>query len=473
MNSITVSVTMGLATLLSVPAGFAPTALAAVALVPAASHPAAIGDPHPPAVPEAGPGASDGDRDPLTDLGAASGLSLDAYADSLDYDVSYDDAVAAQYDDGYDPDAYKQFEAALAPYGTWADDPSYGRIWIPSTAQVGDDFTPYATNGDWLDTEYGWTWSSGWSWGWAPFHYGRWVGSEQGWAWVPGTLWGPAWVSWRAGGGYVGWAPLPPRGVSLASPIGVHSPWRFMVAGNLGRTRGPYLAPRFVPSAFMRTSVVSNTRLLPDGASTVSVNAGPLIEGRRPGRPVQLASAAPRALPRFVIHPHAGAPAASRPWVLSGTTGQLPYQPRERSFGEPVREMGMAGPSAGHPRGGDWSGAGHWRGGPHVIPGAGSAGGGQARQEQPEVFFPVYSYAPSSGRRGGSSTSGSSSISSAGVSPGYTAPLTGFTAPVGGFTASPLLFTGASSGTGSFGRPAAASPPFHAPASHGAGGRHR
>ena len=27
---------------------------------------------------------------------------------------------------------------------------------------------------------------------------------------MPGTVWGPAWVSWQYGGGYVGWAPLPP-----------------------------------------------------------------------------------------------------------------------------------------------------------------------------------------------------------------------------------------------------------------------
>ena len=479
MKSIAVSVSLGL-TLLSGPRLFA-----AATSPPSATLAPALGDPHPPAVPANDLAGSDDDRDPLRDLGAASGLSLDAYADSLDYDVSYDDAVAAHYDDGYDPDAYKQFQDALAPYGTWIDDPAYGRIWIPSVAQVGDDFTPYATNGDWLDTEYGWTWSSGWSWGWAPFHYGRWVGCERGWAWVPGTLWGPAWVSWRAGGGYVGWAPLPPRGVSLASPIGVHSPWRFMVAGQLGRGRGPYLAPRFVPSAFMRTSVISNTRLLPDGASTVRVNAGPVIEGRGSGRAVHLASAAPRALPRYAIHPHPGAPAAVRPWVLSGRTGQLPYEESARvhSFAEPPRGTGTVGAAGGYARGGDWSAGGHWRGGPHGSHAVGQQGG-QARESEPEVFFPVYSYSAgsSSGGRHGSGRSSSSAFAPSSIpssvpasipSPGYSAPLGGFTAPVGGFTASPLLFTGASSGTGSYGRPAAASPPFHGPASHGAGGRHR
>jgi hypothetical protein len=50
-------------------------------------------------------------------------------------------------------------------------------------------------------------------WGWAPFHYGRWIMDPQfGWAWIPGRVWGPAWVSFRYGGDYVGWAPLPPDG---------------------------------------------------------------------------------------------------------------------------------------------------------------------------------------------------------------------------------------------------------------------
>ncbi|HEX8531098.1 MAG TPA: DUF6600 domain-containing protein, partial [Cytophagales bacterium] len=34
------------------------------------------------------------------------------------------------------------------------------------------------------------------------------------WAWVPGPDWGPAWVAWRSGGGYYGWAPLGP-GVNI------------------------------------------------------------------------------------------------------------------------------------------------------------------------------------------------------------------------------------------------------------------
>jgi len=57
----------------------------------------------------------------------------------------------------------------------------------------------------------GWYWVSDEQWAWATYHYGRWVyDSYYGWVWTPDTEWGPSWVCWREGGGYVGWAPLPP-----------------------------------------------------------------------------------------------------------------------------------------------------------------------------------------------------------------------------------------------------------------------
>jgi hypothetical protein len=40
---------------------------------------------------------------------------------------------------------------------------------------------------------------------------GYWWWGPSNWVWVPGYEWGPAWVSWRTGGNYVGWAPLPPH----------------------------------------------------------------------------------------------------------------------------------------------------------------------------------------------------------------------------------------------------------------------
>ncbi len=278
---------------------------------------------------------------------------------NIDYDVTYDDSVAQSYDDGYDPQAATQFDETLSPYGTWVDDDVYGRVWQPSAEVVGDDFSPYATAGHWLLSEYGWTWVSDWDWGWAPFHYGRWlVVAERGWCWMPGTLWGPAWVTWRSGSGYVGWAPLAPRRISVGSPLGPGSPWRFAAAADLGRRSGFMLSQQMAPRIFGRMTVVSNARALPIPGAKVRVNAGPTFVGMPPAAgtaqaPTRLASIAPRALPQRVIQPHAGTPAAARPWVRAAAAGRFAdgtdrrsgADPRPAAFGEPpTLRRGSPGP---------------------------------------------------------------------------------------------------------------------------------
>jgi hypothetical protein len=100
------------------------------------------------------------------------------------------------------------FYDGLAPYGDWIEMPNYGWSWAP---RVERGWRPY-TRGQWVMTDDGWFWDSDEKFGWAAYHYGRWVNDPYyGWVWVPGTEWAPAWVSWRHGNGYTGWAPLPPR----------------------------------------------------------------------------------------------------------------------------------------------------------------------------------------------------------------------------------------------------------------------
>lgn len=100
------------------------------------------------------------------------------------------------------------FYENLAPYGEWINMPQYGWVWSPYAIRY--DWRPYQ-DGYWVWTEYGWTWVSNEPFGWAVYHYGRWVFDRHlGWLWVPGRVWGPAWVAWRHGAGWVGWAPLPP-----------------------------------------------------------------------------------------------------------------------------------------------------------------------------------------------------------------------------------------------------------------------
>lgn len=104
---------------------------------------------------------------------------------------------------------------AVEGHGRWDDHPTYGRVWYPPVAM---DFIPYVTNGAWVATNAGWYWQSGYAWGAVPFHYGRWVQLASLWAWVPGSSFAPAWVDWRVGGGWVGWAPLGPRGARRDAP---------------------------------------------------------------------------------------------------------------------------------------------------------------------------------------------------------------------------------------------------------------
>jgi hypothetical protein len=106
--------------------------------------------------------------------------------------------------------AIADFDAPLSACGSWVEVGSYGRCWRPDGVVVG--WRPYC-NGYWVWTDYGWYWVSDEPWAWACYHYGFWVyDSIYGWIWVPGRDWAPAWVCWRFGGGYIGWAPMPPPG---------------------------------------------------------------------------------------------------------------------------------------------------------------------------------------------------------------------------------------------------------------------
>ena len=126
------------------------------------------------------------------------------------------------------------FYEPLSPYGTWVAYPGYGRVWRPSVTVVGASFRPY-THGHWENTEWGWTWVDHHPFGWATGHYGRWLyDSNYGWVWTPGTVWSPAWVTWRTGGGYVGWSAMPP-GASYGGSYAVYdTSWVFVSNRHFG-----------------------------------------------------------------------------------------------------------------------------------------------------------------------------------------------------------------------------------------------
>jgi hypothetical protein len=100
------------------------------------------------------------------------------------------------------------FFDALAPNGVWVKHPKYRYVFCP---RVDAKWRPYS-RGHWIYIkDWGWYFASNEPFAWAVYHYGRWFKAKNlGWCWVPGNAWAGAWVSWRRGNDYVGWAPLEP-----------------------------------------------------------------------------------------------------------------------------------------------------------------------------------------------------------------------------------------------------------------------
>jgi hypothetical protein len=181
---------------------------------------------------------------------------------------------------------FQVFYNELNPYGSWIDYPDYGYVWSPN---VGHEFRPYATNGYWVATEYGNTWVSDYSWGWAPFHYGRWMfDNYYGWLWVPGNDWAPAWVAWRSGGGYYGWAPLSPN-VNISVSFNHFIPnnyWVFVPQRNIC---GPGLSNYYLRHNHT-VNIINHTTIINNVHHNHRYYTGPSIHEveRVRGRPVRM-----------------------------------------------------------------------------------------------------------------------------------------------------------------------------------------
>jgi hypothetical protein len=186
--------------------------------------------------------------------------------------------------------------------GSWIEAGDYGYCWQPDVAVSDSSWRPYA-DGYWAYTDLGWTWVSYEDFGWATYHYGRWARfSDYGWVWVPGRdadlEWGPAWVSWRTGGEYVGWAPLPPEtiGVVEIRPLTGHLDVEF----NIGPEYYNFVDVRYIGEPVLRERIVAPTQNITYIQQTVNVtnityrnttvyNYGPDIDviNRASSRPIQ------------------------------------------------------------------------------------------------------------------------------------------------------------------------------------------
>ena len=156
--------------------------------------------------------------------------------------------------------------------GNWIEVGDYGYGWQPDVATSDPNWRPYA-DGYWAYTDVGWTWVSYEDFGWATYHYGRWASlADYGWVWFPGSdlEWGPAWVSWRTGGDYVGWAPLPPRGPGITyegRPIG----GRVDIEFDIGPAYYNFIDARFIGEPVLRDRIFAPSQNVTYINNTVNV----------------------------------------------------------------------------------------------------------------------------------------------------------------------------------------------------------
>jgi Family of unknown function (DUF6600) len=187
-------------------------------------------------------------------------------------------------------------QIALEQYGTWRPHPRFGEVWVPGA--VPPDWRPYQY-GHWVYTdEWGWYWVSDDAeadWGWVVYHYGRWAFDRGlGWFWVPGDEWAPAWVNWRYGDEYAGWAPLPPD--ELIETYEVEPAyWMFVPTRFIGAPRlRTYFVPPFRRSAILRGTHVVNRTVPVRGRLAVNPGISPAFVARVNGAPVATYRVHPR-----------------------------------------------------------------------------------------------------------------------------------------------------------------------------------
>jgi hypothetical protein len=250
---------------------------------------------------------------------------------AADRNHAEDQSIAARYVPR-DVVGYPQ----LDPYGSWAQDASYGTVWYPRVTVT--DWAPYRY-GHWeFIAPWGWTWIDDAPWGFAPFHYGRWAMIGSRWAWVPGRLgprpvYAPALVVFVGGSGGVnfnlsigpdpgiGWFPLAPgeawRPYYRTSPRYVTSVNRYIMVNNRVANNHFYVNQRH-PSAVTAVRMVDFSRGRPVHRHWRRVDSAELGRTRiaaqpalpEPGRIVESRPVRQRALPPPTL---SGAPVHVRP----------------------------------------------------------------------------------------------------------------------------------------------------------------
>jgi Family of unknown function (DUF6600)/FecR protein len=213
-----------------------------------------------------------------------SDLSADQWDSQRD---DYNAQYTATYNRSRFP--YQYGYSDLSYYGSFFDAAGYGTLWRPFGVSAMWD--PFGAGAWSYYSGLGYTWVSGYPWGWTPYRYGTWLYvPTYGWAWQPG-----AWNTWNAypvvANAPTTWhRPLPPPGTATVRPT--------VLVGN-----PTFIRPAVIARPVPRPGMMS----MPSGASS---GAGAQPSSRtstassmsRPGRP-SASPSAPAPMPRTTPAP--------------------------------------------------------------------------------------------------------------------------------------------------------------------------
>lgn len=246
--------------------------------------------------------------------------------------IGYTSNASAQFSASVQINATADFYAPLGTLGTWVTVGTYGRCWHPSGVAV--TWRPYC-DGTWVWTDCGWYWESDEPWSWACYHYGRWVlDAGAGWIWVPDVEWAPAWVWWRTGGGYIGWAPCPPAGVIVAPAA-----FAFVAEGHFHDPVRPTTIIVNNTTIINQTTVQNNfrheTRVIDGGSRRVALSDGPSLETVQKATGKTISAVPVQEAIRRTSMPSTVRQTAPAPATAPNKAQAIPEQSQKPGFQEP------------------------------------------------------------------------------------------------------------------------------------------
>ena len=190
--------------------------------------------------------------------------------------------------------------------------------------------------------------------------------TDYGWIWVPDIEWAPAWVYWRVGGGFIGWAPCPPHDVVVAPAF-----FAFVEVDHFQRRVRPSTVivnnTTIINKTTPITKVERETRTIGGEKRRVVINNGPGVDAIRKATgsdmrpvPIQEAARRTRVPPAMTLRasqvetskkPAPGPEQASKP-PESEKALVHPEQPRQAPEGERPKSVNPKPRTAGVPAAG-------------------------------------------------------------------------------------------------------------------------